>query len=251
MDLGLQGKVALVTGAGSQIGFGKAIALNLAKEGCDVVSNALHIEGAQKTTDEIITLDRKSIAITADISKKDEVKNMVERTIKEFGKIDILVNNAGAGSSPKPFIETTEEEWDRDIDVNLKGMLNCTKAVLPHMIERKSGKIVNFSSTVGVSTMATGAVYGAAKAGIINFTGAVASEVYESGISVNCIAPGLGASNFHAASGFPPQSIEMFKKMEAEGKTITPQDIANAVAFLASDAADDIVGQCLRVAGDV
>ena len=117
------------------------------------------------------------------------------------------------------------------------------------MMENKSGKIVNFSSTVGVTSMAAGAVYGAAKAGIINFTGAVAAEVYESGINVNCIAPGLGATNFHAASGFPPQSIEMFKKMATEGKTITPQDIANAVAFLVSDVSEKVTGQCLKVAG--
>ena len=117
------------------------------------------------------------------------------------------------------------------------------------MMENKSGKVVNFSSTVGVASMARGAVYGAAKAGILNFTGAIAAEVYEMGINVNCIAPGLGVTNFHAASGFPPQQIEMFKKMAAEGKTITPQDIANAVAFLVSDVSQKVSGQCIKVSG--
>jgi 3-oxoacyl-[acyl-carrier protein] reductase len=247
MDLGLKGKVALVTGAGSQIGFGKAIALTLAKEGCDVVVNALHIEGAQKTADEITALGRKSMAIIADISKKDEVKDMVAGTIKEFGKIDILVNNAGAGSPPKPFIETTEEEWDRDIDVNLKGMLNCTKAVLPHMIARKQGKIINVSSMGGKTGGADATVYCAAKAAEINFTKGLAAEVAALGISVNCVAPGVGLTNF--VRNAPPGALDHLKEKIPIKRTTTPEDIAGAVAYLASDISSDVVGQTLSVDG--
>jgi 3-oxoacyl-[acyl-carrier protein] reductase len=247
MDLGLEGKVALVTGSGSQIGFGKAIALTLAKEGCDVITNALHIEGAQKTADEIIALGRKSIAITADISKSDEVKNMVERTIKEFGKIDILVNNAGAGSPPKPFIETTEEEWDRDIDINLKGMLNCTKAVLPHMIAHKQGKIINISSMGGKNGGPDATVYCAAKAAEINFTRGLAIEVAALGINVNCVAPGVGLTNF--VRNAPPGALDGLKEKIPVKRTTTPEDIAGAVAYLASDISSDVVGQTLSVDG--
>jgi 3-oxoacyl-[acyl-carrier protein] reductase len=247
MDLGLKGKVALVTGSGSQIGFGKAIALTLAKEGCNIVTNALHIEGAQKTADEIVALGRKSIAITADISKRNEVKNMVERTIKEFGKIDILVNNAGAGSPPKPFVEMTEEEWDRDININLKGMLNCTKAVLPHMIARKQGKIVNISSMGGKTGGPNSTVYCAAKAAEMSFTKGLATEVAALGISVNCIAPGVGLTNF--VRNAPPSVLDELKEKIPLKRTTTPEDIAGAVAYFASDISSDVVGQTLGVDG--
>ena len=247
MDLGLKGKVALVTGAGSQIGFGKAIALTLAREGCDVVVNALHIEGAQKTADEISALGRRSLAITADISKKDAVKSMVARTIKEFGKIDILVNNAGSGTPPKPFIETTEEEWDRDIDVNLKGMLNCTKAVLAHMIERRQGKIINISSMGGKTGGPDATVYCATKAAEINFTKGLAIEVATLGINVNCIAPGVGLTNF--VRNAPPGALDELREKIPLKRTTTPEDIAGAVAYLASDISSDVIGQTLSVDG--
>jgi 3-oxoacyl-[acyl-carrier protein] reductase len=247
MDLGLKGKVAIVTGAGSQIGFGKAIALTLAKEGCDVVVNALHIEGAQKTADEISALGRKSIAIAADISKSNEVKDMMARTIEEFGKIDILVNNAGAGSPPKPFIETTEEEWDRDININLKGMLICTKAVLSHMVTRKQGKIINISSMGGKTGGPDATVYCAAKAAEMSFTKGLAAEVAGLGIIVNCIAPGVGLTNF--VRNAPPGALDGLIEKIPLGRTTTPEDIAAAVAYLASDVSSDVVGQTLSVDG--
>jgi NAD(P)-dependent dehydrogenase (short-subunit alcohol dehydrogenase family) len=249
MDLGLKDKVALVTGSGSQRGFGKGIVMTLAKEGCDIIAADIDLKGAEQTVADVKALGRKAIALEADVTKSGQVNDMVKTALEQFDKIDILVNTAGVGTAPKLFVEMTEEECAINININLWGTMNCTKAVLPHMMERKSGKVVNFSSTVGVTTMARGAVYGAAKAGIINFTGAIAEEVYESGINVNCIAPGLGATNFHVASGFPPPYMEMVKKMEAEGKTITPQDIANTVAFLVSDVSNKIVGQCIKVAG--
>lgn len=249
MDLGLKDKVALVTGAGSQRGFGKGIVMTLAKEGCDIVAADIDLRGAEQTASEVKALGRRAVALEVDVTKRDKVNDMVKAALEQFGNIDILVNTAGVGTAPKLFVDMTDEECAINININLWGTMNCTKAVLPHMMERKSGKIVNFSSTVGVASMARGAVYGAAKAGILNFTGAIAAEVFESGINVNCIAPGLGATNFHVASGFPPPYLEMVKKMEAEGKTITPQDIANAVAFLVSDVSQKIVGQCIKVAG--
>ena len=250
MDLELRDKVALVTGAGSQIGFGKGICLTLAKEGCDIIVNDLDLKGAEQTAAEVRALGRKAMALRADVTKSTEVNDMVKTALRELGKIDILVNNAGVSTQPKPFVETTEEEWDINININLRGVLNCTKAVLPQMIARKSGKIVSMSSTAGIAGMRTGGLYGAAKGGVIIFTQALALEVADFGINVNAIAPGLGATNFHKASNFTAEFIEkMVKGMAAAGKTTTPQDIGNAVAFLVSNASSRITGQCLRVSG--
>jgi 3-oxoacyl-[acyl-carrier protein] reductase len=249
MDRGLKDKVALVTGAGSQIGFGKGIAMTLAKEGCDIIIADIDLKGAEQTAAEVKALGRKAIALKADVTKSTEVNDMVEAAMEQFGRIDILVNNAGVGTPPKEFVESTEDEWDLGININLRGVMNCTKAVLPHMISRKSGKIINMSSIAGLGGTRTGTIYGAAKAGVVNFTAGLALEVADSGINVNCIAPGLGRTGFHPASGFPPEYLEMIKKMEEAGKTTTPQDIGNAAAFLVSDVSIRITGQCLRVSG--
>ncbi len=250
MDLGLTGKVAIITGAGSQIGFGKGIALTLAKEGCDIAVSDINLEGTQQTAADVRALGRKAMAFKTDVTSKAEVEAMVNAVLNEFGKIDILINNAGVGTAPKPFVDTTEADWDVNININLKGTMICTKTVLPHMIARKSGKIISMSSTAGISGMRTGGVYGAAKGGIIIFTQALAQEVADFNINVNCIAPGLGATNFHKASSFPPEYYErVVKPALAANKTTTPQDIGNAMAFLASDVSVRITGQCIRVSG--
>jgi len=247
MDLGLTGKVALVTGAGSQIGFGKAIAVTLAREGCDLILGDIDLEGARQTAEIIINLGRQAIAVKADITRSAEVKDMVKTAINKFGRIDILVNNAGSGTPPKLFIETTEEEWDYNIDLNLKGMLRCTKAVLEYMVPRKSGKIINISS-LGAKTGGDHAtVYSAAKAGIVSFTKGLATEVAPLGINVNCIAPGVGLTNF--VRNAPRDVIDELINKTPSRKTATPQDIANAVAYLASDVSIDIVGQTISVDG--
>jgi len=250
MDLGLKDKVAIVTGAGSQIGFGKGIVMALAREGCDVVACDIDLEGAEKTAADVKAAGRKALAFKVDVTNSAQIKDMVKAVLEQFGKIDILVNNAGVGTQPKPFVESTEEEWDTNININLRGVLNCTKAVLPHMISQKSGKIVSMSSTAGLSGMSTGGVYGAAKGGIVIFTQALAQEVADSGINVNCMAPGMGATNFHRASNFPPEFIEgMVKEMAAAGRTTTPEEIGNTAAFLVSDVSKRITGQCVRVSG--
>ena len=174
---------------------------------------------------------------------------MVKAALEQFSRIDILINNAGVGTPPKEFVESTEDEWDLGININLRGMMNCTKAVLPHMISNKSGKIVSVSSIAGLGGTPTGTIYGAAKAGVVNFTAGLAKEVYESGINVNCVAPGLGQTGFHPSSGFSAEYLEMIKKMAAEGKTTTPEDMGNAIAFLVSDVSIRITGQCVRVSG--
>ena len=140
MDLGLKDKVALVTGAGSQIGFGKAISLTLAKEGCDIIAGDINMEGAEQTVAEVKALGRKAIAVKADIRNNDEVTEMGKIALDEFGKIDILVNNACVPGMAPP---GTEEAWDLSVNINFKGTWYVTNAVSPHMREQKSGKIVN------------------------------------------------------------------------------------------------------------
>lgn len=247
MDLGLQDKVALVTGAGSQIGFGKAIALTLAKEGCDVIVNDIDLDGAEKTSAAVKALGRKSVAIKADVTKKAEVQEMVERALTEFGRIDILVNNAGAITMAGPFLEQKEEDWDKDINLNLKGTLFCAQAVLPGMMEQKYGKIVNISSGTAKLSHPFVSAYTMAKGGINIFTRNLARMVIESGITVNCVSPGWSLTNF--VKGDKEELKKRFLPETPIGRGTEPQDIANAVAFLASDVSEDIVGQVLCVDG--
>jgi NAD(P)-dependent dehydrogenase (short-subunit alcohol dehydrogenase family) len=142
MDYGLKGKIALVTGTASQTGMGNAICVTLAKEGCDIVSADIDLEGAQKTADAIKILGRKAIAVKVNITKGSEVDEMVNTALKKFGKIDILVNTAGLSAmSGVPFLESKQEAWEKDLAVNLYGTMNCVKAVIPGMVEHKYGKI--------------------------------------------------------------------------------------------------------------
>jgi 3-oxoacyl-[acyl-carrier protein] reductase len=247
MDLGLEGKVALVTGAGSQIGFGRAISLTLAREGCDVIVNDINLDDAQKTAAQVEALGRKALAIKADVTKKAEVQEMVEKGLAEFGKIDILVNNAGGITMTGPFLEQKEEDWNKDIDLNLKGTLFCTQAVLPGMIEQKYGKIVNISSGSAKLNHPVVSVYTMAKGGINIFTRNLATMVIKSGITVNCVSPGWSLTNF--IKGDKEEIKKRFLPGTPIGRGTEPQDIANAVAFLASDVSEDIVGQVICVDG--
>ncbi|OFW58687.1 MAG: hypothetical protein A2133_08205 [Actinobacteria bacterium RBG_16_64_13] len=250
MDLGLAGRVAIITGAGSQRGFGRGIALTLAREGCDIVVCDKDLAGAELTTASVREQGCRALALEVDVTDRDQVRTVVEQILDRFHNIDILVNNAGVGTRPVPFVESTEADWDLGLDVNLRGTMHCTQAVLPHMLERQQGKIITMASVAGVISVPKGAVYGAAKAGIINLSGAIALEVADSGINVNCIAPGLGNTNFLAAAGgFSDEYIAHAAEWDAAGRTITPEDIGNLVAFLVSDVSRHIVGQCIRISG--
>ena len=247
MDLGLKDKVALVTGAGSQIGFGKAICLTLAKEGCDVIVNDINLDDAEKTAAEVKALGRKSMAIKADVTKKAEVQAMVKQALAEFGRIDILVNNAGAMSPEAYFLEQNEAVWDKDINLNLKGTMLCAQAVLPGMLEHKYGKIVNISSgTVRIIHPAIN-VYSMAKAGVEIFTKQLAKVMIKEGINVNCVSPGWSPTNFINLDKAALE--ELFLPETPSGRGVEPEDIANAVAFLTSDVSSDVVGHVLSVDG--
>lgn len=255
MDLGLKDKVALVTGAGSQTGFGKGIALALAQEGCAVIVIDKDLEGAQKTAAAIEALGRKAVALKADVTKSTEVNKAVETALGKFGRIDILVNNAGASTPPKAFADKTEEEWEPDININLKSVFICTKAVLPQMLANKYGKIINISSGVGTMGLANSSIYSAAKAGVMAFTKALAKEVIGQGINVNSISPGLGDTGFLRSSKVlkteetPPEFTKRVNMDIPAGRMTTPQDIGNMAAFLASDVSTDVVGQVFDVDG--
>ena len=248
MDYGLKDKVALVTGTASQVGMGKAICLTLAKEGCDIVSADIDLEGAEQTATAVKSLGRKAIALKIDVANSAEVDEMVKAALKEFGKIDILVNTVGllAGLGV-PFLESKQEIWGKNIAVNLYGTMNCAKAVIPGMVERKYGKIVNFSS---IAAKASGPdSYGASKAAVLAFTRGLATQFGPSGINVNAIAPGWVKTHLFGNMG--EESInKMFEARAARvplRRTQTVEDIANAVAFLVSDVSKNITGQCLQV----
>ncbi len=248
MDLKLEGKTALVTGVGSQIGFGKGIAGYLAKEGCDIVAVDRDLAGAKQTASEIESLGRRVITIKADISNNTEVERMVAEALAAFGKIDILVNNAGAGTVLKPFIEMTREEWDKPIQTNLYGTLNVTRAVVPHMISRRYGRIINITGGQGMPTIS---LYGASKAGITSFTKSLASELIESGIVVNGIHPGLGNTglNIGGRGGrkLTEKEVAEASKNFGTGRFCTGEDIGPLVAFLASDVCSYLVGEVINM----
>ncbi|MBN2075537.1 MAG: SDR family oxidoreductase [Dehalococcoidales bacterium] len=249
MDLRLTDKIAMVTGTGSQVGFGRGIALKLAEEGCDVICADIDLPGAEKTADAVRALGRKSIGLQVDITDRASVDSAVSLAIKEFDHIDILVNCAGRASGIRPFTETTQETWDLDININLRGTMNMTQALLPHMLERGYGKIVNFSTHAAhqPSGLAGAAVYIAAKSGTVMFSKTLASEVGHKGININIIAPGPGNTNFHRTGG-DPNMIDLVENLDKAGRTTTPEDIGNTVAWLVSDVANKLSGQVLEVA---
>jgi NAD(P)-dependent dehydrogenase (short-subunit alcohol dehydrogenase family) len=252
MDLNLTGKVALITGAGSQIGFGHATAVTMAKEGCDIVVNDINLDGAEKTAAEIRALGRRAIAVKSDVGNSSQVKEMVRVAMAEFGRIDILVNNAGAGGAGGPIHLTREEDWEATISLLFKGVMNCTKVVLPQMLERKYGKIVNIASGLGRTGSPNNSVYASCKGAVITFTKSVAAEVADKGINVNCVCPGLSTTNFLRGPDGRIRSQEMVESVRQSlplKRLTEPQDIANMVTFLVSDVTSDVVGQTISVNG--
>jgi NAD(P)-dependent dehydrogenase (short-subunit alcohol dehydrogenase family) len=248
VELGLKDRVALVTGTGSQIGIGKAIAVTLAREGCHVICNDIILADAQLTADEVSGLGRSSLAVKADVSKSQEVAAMVRLALERFTRIDILVNNAGGATAKGPFCSQKETDWDYDIGLNLKGAMLCVKAVLPQMLERHEGKIINITSSVSRSGAPTFEAYAACKSGIVGFTKSLALEYATSGVNFNCVAPGVLDTNF---GGRQPQAnhLLMVERIVPQKKATLPQDIANITAFLASNVAANILGQTFSVDG--
>ena len=241
----LQGKNALVTG-GSR-GIGKSIALALAKEGANVIINySSNPATAEEVIKEIEALGVKGLAVKGNVANQEEVKEMLEKIEEVFDGVDILVNNAGI-TKDNLFIRMKEEEWDQVMDVNLKGVFLCTKAVTRKMIKQKFGKIINISSVVGVMGNPGQANYCASKAGVIGFTKSIAKELAGKNICVNAIAPGFIDTDMTAVLSDTVKD-EMLKHIPLKryGK---PEDIANLVVFLSSDDSNYITGQVIQVDG--
>lgn len=241
----LVGKVALVTG-GSR-GIGRAIALKLAENGADVAINyAGNTAAAEEVKAAIEQMGRKALLIQCSVADTDGVQAMVNQVVKELGRLDILVNNAGI-TRDGLLMRMKEADWDDVMNTNLKGVYNCSKAVMRAMMKQKSGRIVNMASVVGEMGNAGQANYAAAKAGVIGFTKSLAKEVASRGITVNAIAPGFIATDMTSVLS-DDQKAEMARTISL-GRAGQPEDVANAVLFLASEGAAYITGQVLNVDG--
>jgi 3-oxoacyl-[acyl-carrier protein] reductase len=240
----LEDKVAIVTGAGQ--GIGRGIALKLAEKGADVVISDIDLETATRTAKEIQTLGHRVLALKTDVSKRDEVMAMVAATLDEFGKVHILINNAGIARSAM-LLKLTEEAWDEVLAVNLKGIFNTTQAVAAPMIEARYGKIVNISSIYGRTGTMGDSNYAASKAGIIGFTKSTARELARHNINVNAILPGMVDTPL--LRGIPDHYLEPMVEEIPLQRVGTPEDIANAAAFLASDEASYVTGAAIEVTG--
>ena len=241
----LTNRVAIVTGSGRSIG--KTIALKLAEVGAKVVINDIgEISYVESVAEEIRAMNRESLAVLGDVTSSSDVNSLVKTVINTYGKIDILVNNAGI-TRDQLLLRMSEEDWDSVIAVNLKSVFICTKAVIRHMTAQKWGRIINMSSVVGIAGNAGQANYSASKAGIIGFTKTVAKEVGSRGITVNAIAPGF--IDTPMTQQLKESWIEEIKKRIPAGYLGTPGDVAEAVAFLASEEARYINGHVLNVDG--
>ncbi|MFH1447112.1 MAG: 3-oxoacyl-ACP reductase family protein, partial [Chloroflexota bacterium] len=221
----LKNKVAIVTGSGR--GIGRAIALELAKEGAKVVVSSRHIKECQEVVKEIKKVGSEGLAVACDVSKKKDVDSMVKKAVKRFGQVDILVNNAGVVRQ-KPLLETTEKDWDFVIDINLKSVFLCTQAVAPGMMKRKSGKIVSTASIAGEVGFLNIAPYCASKAGIINMTRELALELSPHGINVNAIAPGIIRTEMTKDMLKDKKTKAGLMAQTPIGRVGEPKDIANA-----------------------
>ena len=277
MDLNLKGKVAIITGAGQ--GVGEGIAKTLAKEGARVLVNDFFQDRADKVAKEIVAAGGEAVAIQADVTDFDSVARMVKAASDKFGRVDILVNNAGVpaplpeGDSPSSLDNTFDKVdrsmWKRYVDVNIYGVMNCSRAVLDGMIGQKYGKIINIISDAGRIGEPRQAAYSASKAGVAGFSKALAKEMGKHCINVNCLSLGavphpgidnrrigmmvkMGMTEEQAKEAIQKireGAIKLYPMGKGLGRFGTPADVANAVAFFASDVSVFITGQILSISG--
>jgi 3-oxoacyl-[acyl-carrier protein] reductase len=269
----LSGKVAIVTGVGRPRGIGRGCAIRLAKAGADIVISDIcrKYEGdlefynlgddwnqLQNVVKEIEALGRRALAFKVDVTKKNEIQEMVDGTLKEFGRIDILVNNAGSGVGVGPFLTISEQAWDKTFEVNAKGTYMCCQTVLPTMLEQKSGRIVNIASTAGLRGGASYGAYAASKFAVVGMTQVLAAEFAPFNINVNCVCPAmvetdLGFEEYEFLSFVQGTTPEEARNAIIEriplGRAANADDIADVVAFLVSEQGRYMVGQAIAVTG--
>ena len=259
MELGLAGKTVIITGGGSNIG--RAIAHAFAGEGSNIVIAELDPAQGQRVADEAKALGAggRALVTSTDVTSHESVNAMVEAAAAEFGGVDVLVNNAG-WTIDRLFLDKPREEWEREVQVNLWGAINCIHAVLPGMVERQRGSIVCLSSDAGRMGEYREAVYSACKAGVIALSKSIARETGRNGIRLNCVCPGLvvppedepisETSMWRQMRDiFTPEARERAVRAYPLRRMAEAREIANAVVFLASDAASFITGQTLSVSG--
>ena len=245
-----EGKVALVTGGGS--GIGRATSLAFANEGAKVVIDDINVEGGEKTLRLIKSTGGEAIVVKADVSKGAEVEAMVEKAIDTYGRLDCAFNNAGIGEPLKRVAKTTEDNWDRVMATNLKGVYLCMKYEIPHMLKQKKGAIVNTSSIAGLKGLSGQAAYVASKHGVVGLTKSAALEYATSGIRINAVCPGVINTPLitHQLKD-RPQMEKVYVDMEPMGRLGQPEEIAAAVLWLCSDEASFVTGYPFAVDGGV
>lgn len=246
LSMRLIGKVAIITGAGR--GIGAATAKKFAQEGAKVVVVDLNQNDINKTVEEIAFLDGTAFGMMIDVTNRDEIAKLLNETISKYGKLDIVVNNAGITSDAQ-LIKMTEEQWDKVIDVNLKGVFNMSQLAAKYMKDQKSGVILNASSVVGIYGNFGQTNYAASKWGVIGMTKTWAKELGKDGIRVNAVAPGFILTPM--TEKMPEKVLEQMKEKTPLRTLGYPEDIANAYAFLASDEARFITGTVLSVDGGI
>ena len=259
MELGLEGKSVIVTGGGSNIG--RAIVLALASEGCRITIAEIDQPQGEKVAEEVAAMSTsaQALVIGTDVADHRQVEIMVEQVLSQHGAIDVLVNNVG-WTIDRLFLEKPREEWEKEVTLNLWSSINCIRAVLPHMTERERGSIVSVASDAGRMGEYREAVYSACKGGVIALSKAIAREVGRHGVRLNIVCPGLTVPQSREEMGqhsmwvqmsevFTPDVLERVKRSYPLRRIGTAEEVANAVVFLASDAASFITGQTLSVSG--
>jgi len=241
----LTDRVAIVTGGGA--GIGRATALLFSHEGARIVVADISMQAARQVAEEITRENRDAVALTTDVMQRDSVQKMVEESLRRWGRIDILVNIVG-GSFPKPVLEMEESEWDRVVNLNLKSVYLCCRAVLPAMAQGRYGKIVNLASAQAFTGSETRANYTAAKLGVVGFSKSLALEVIGLGINVNVVAPGLVATE-RVRSRFTEEGWKEVTSARPMGRAVMPEEIAGAILFLVQDSQASVTGQIIHVNG--
>lgn len=244
MELGLKNRTAIITGGAS--GLGRETAHYLVREGAAVVIADVNEANVEKVVAELRTAGGRAEGITMDVRNYEDNERMVDLARKKFGSVDVLVASAGV-SGGKFFIETQPSDWDRMLDINIRGVMNSNRAVLPAMTEQRRGAIVNIASEAGKMGEKRMTVYAATKGAVMGFTKALAVEMGRFNVRVNAVCPGITRTPMTA--GYTPEQVERFSKMYPLGRLGNPEDIAAMITFLVSDQTSWVTGQAISVSG--